>query len=165
MNGLPKSDRVKVYGPEYVSRELRLEGLVKHPRTYTSRELRQRPRVSVDEVPVICGTGRLKQPPARLEGVRLRDLLEEAEIVIEAHEDPNRILIVASGNDGYRALFSWHEIFNSPAGDRLLAVLEKNGEPLEDSEGELCLVSAGDSRPGPRRIRYLSRILVRKIEI
>ena len=71
--------------------------------------------------------------------------------------------MVATGNDGYRALFSWHELFNAPLGEGVIVVLAKDGLPLGDDEGELCLVSARDERPGPRRVRYLKSVDVRRI--
>jgi hypothetical protein len=68
-----------------------------------------------------------------------------------------------TGKDGYRALFSWHELFNGPGGDGVMVALEKDGQPLGADEGKLCLVSFKDERPGPRRIRYLASVDVRRL--
>ena len=112
---------------------------------------------------ILCGSGKVKDVPRTVAGVLLRDLLDEAQIRLDEHEDPNRTYIVATGNDGYKALFSWHELFNSPVGEGVLIALTKDGKPLGDGEGRLCLVSTRDERPGPRRIRYLSSVDVRRI--
>jgi hypothetical protein len=153
-----------VYGPEYVSTAVRIEGFVDNPCTFTAEALRQRPQVVVKDVDILCGSGKLKEAGLEYSGVLLRDLLEEAQIRLEEHEVPNRTYIVATGTDGYRALYSWHEIFNSPIGEGLIVVLTKNGQVLGEKEGELCLVSTRDERPGPRRIRYLSRVEVLRLE-
>jgi len=163
MKNMPATVRSKVYGSEYVSREFAVEGFVARPRTFTAAELRLRPQVAVGDVPLLCGSGKVKDANRTLTGVLLRDILDDADIRIETHEDPNRTFIVATGTDGYSALFSWHEIFNTAVGDGILVSLEKDGQPLDEKEGELCLVSTRDERPGPRRIRYLSRIDVRRL--
>jgi hypothetical protein len=161
---MPPGVRQKVYGPEYVSTAVRIEGFVDNPCTFTAEALRQRPQVVVKDVDILCGSGKLKEAGLEYSGVLLRDLLEEAQMRLEEHEVPNRTYIVATGTDGYRALYSWHEIFNSPIGEGLIVVLTKNGQVLGEKEGELCLVSTRDERPGPRRIRYLSRVEVLRLD-
>jgi DMSO/TMAO reductase YedYZ molybdopterin-dependent catalytic subunit len=161
---MPPGVRQKVYGPEYVSTAVQIVGYVDNPCTFTAEALRQRPQVIIKDVDILCGSGKLKEEGLTYTGVLLRDLLEEAQMQLEEHEVPNRTYIVATGTDGYRALYSWHEIFNSPQGDGLIVVLTKNGQVLGEKEGELCLVSTRDERPGPRRIRYLSRIEVCRLE-
>lgn len=164
MINMPPGVRQKVYGPEYVSTAVRIEGFVDNPCTFTAEALRQRPHVVVKDVDILCGSGKLKEAGLEYSGVLLRDLLEEAQMRLEEHEVPNRTYIVATGTDGYRALYSWHEIFNSPIGEGLIVVLTKNGQVLGEKEGELCLVSTRDERPGPRRIRYLSRVEILRLE-
>lgn len=164
MINMPPGVRQKVYGPEYVSTAVRIEGFVDNPCTFTAEALRQRPQVVVKDVDILCGSGKLKEAGLEYSGVLLRDLLEEAQMRLEEHEVPNRTYIVATGTDGYRALYSWHEIFNSPIGEGLIVVLTKNGQVLGEKEGELCLVSTRDERPGPRRIRYLSRVEVLRLD-
>lgn len=163
MINMPPGTRQKVYGPQYVSTAFSIEGFVDNPRSFTAAELRQRPQVTVQDVDILCGSGKVKETGLIYSGVLLRDLLEEAHMRLEEHEVPNRTYIVASGTDGYYALYSWHEIFNSPQGEGLMVVLTKNGQVLGEKEGELCLVSTRDERPGPRRIRYLSKVEVCRI--
>ncbi|WP_304223214.1 molybdopterin-dependent oxidoreductase [Gracilinema caldarium] len=163
MINMPPGTRQKVYGQQYVSTAVRIEGLVDNPCTFAAADLRQRPQVTIRDVDILCGSGKLKEEGLIYSGVLLRDLLEEARMRLEEHEVPNRTYIVASGTDGYYALYSWHEIFNSPQGEGLIVVLTKNGQILGEKEGELCLVSTRDERPGPRRIRYLSKVDVCRI--
>lgn len=164
MIDMPPGVRQKVYGPEYVSTSVTIEGYVDNPCTFTAEALRQRPQVLIRDVDILCGSGKVKEEGLTFSGVLLRDLLQEARIRLEEHEVPNRTYIVAIGTDGYKALYSWHEIFNTPVGEGLIVVLRKNGQVLGETEGELCLVSTKDERPGPRRIRYLIRIEVCRLD-
>ena len=163
MKDIRPTTRVKVHGPEYVTTSVEIAGYVRNPRSYSTSELSVMEQTRIEGFVILCGSGKVKDQARSLRGVLLRELLDVADIVLDDHEAPNRTFIVATGADGYVSLFSWHEIFNSTLGDGILVALEKDGEPLDENEGELCLVSSGDERPGPRRVRYLSKIEVRRI--
>lgn len=60
-------------------------------------------------------------------------------------------------------VFSWSELFNSAVGDQVLVIFESDGKPLRDDEGRIALISAADLRTGPRHVKWLQDIEVRKI--
>ncbi|HAP43478.1 MAG: hypothetical protein A2087_03365 [Spirochaetes bacterium GWD1_61_31] len=155
MINLPPGTRRKLYGAEYSSDRLRVFGFVERAREFTVDELWRRPRQERRIEGLLCGSGKVKSGPQRLSGILLRELIDEAGVRLEEHELPNRTWLRVSGRDGYATMFSWHEIWNSPLGDGVIVALEKDGRPLGESEGRLCLVSTLDLRTGPRRIRYL----------
>lgn len=57
---------------------------------------------------------------------------------------------------------TWSELFNSPVGDGVLVYFEKDGVPLADNEGRIAMVSSKDLRPGPRHVKWLQSIEVRR---
>jgi hypothetical protein len=65
--------------------------------------------------------------------VRLVDLLGEAEIRQDARNAVRRTYVVATASDGYVAIFSWGELFNTAVG------------------------------AGVRRVKWLSRIEVKRL--
>ncbi|MFQ3547551.1 MAG: hypothetical protein SNJ56_04375, partial [Termitinemataceae bacterium] len=127
MIDMPPGVRNKVYGPEYVSTAVLVEGFVNDPRQFTAAELRTWPQVTIEGIDILCGSGKLKESGVFYQGVLLRDILDQSQVRLEEHEVPNHTYIVASGTDGYRVLYSWHEIYNSPQGEGIVVVLTKNG--------------------------------------
>jgi hypothetical protein len=88
-------------------------------------------------------------------GVLLRDVLKKAG-VDEGRDRRTRLGVVeAIATDGYRASFSWGELFNSPAGEQILVIATQDGRQIDTSEGPLALRALGDVRPGPRHVRNL----------
>ena len=85
----------------------------------------------------------------RLVGCLLRDVLDRAGLVETRRFDLRRSVVIATASDGYRAVFSWAELYLSPIGDGAMIVYERDGAALPDSEGPLALVSLKDTRPGP----------------
>jgi hypothetical protein len=67
-------------------------------------------------------------------------------------------------HDGYEVTFSWHELFNTPVGERVLVAFERAGEPLGVEDGAPVLFSAADILPAPRHVKRLARIVARVIQ-
>ena len=69
----------------------------------------------------------------------------------------------AIATDGYRAVFSWGELFNTDAAEQVLVITAKDGQPLSAVEGPLALRALADRRPGPRHVRNLCAIVARAL--
>ena len=93
-------------------------------------------------------------------GVLLRDFLLKngLENVPSRSLRNTRIEIVAK--DGYKATFSWGEIFNNPTGSQVLLITKQDGKYLDIQEGPLAIRSLGDIRPGARHVRNICAISV-----
>lgn len=97
-------------------------------------------------------------------GVLLKDVLAAATGLFGPNDRGSRLASVeAVATDGYRALFSWGELFNSPAGAQALVVATQDGQPLDAAAGPLALRALGDLRPGPRHVRNLCALVVRPL--
>jgi DMSO/TMAO reductase YedYZ molybdopterin-dependent catalytic subunit len=134
-----------------VSREVRVSGEVQYELALSPEQLR-----------VVAQRRGLAEANG-YGGLRLTDLLQEADIRQDARNALRRTYIVARATDGYVAVFSWGELFNSPIGPRVLVAFERDGQPLRDGEGAIALVSLADVRAGARHVKWLSRIDVRRV--
>ncbi len=148
---------------KFVTREITVTGAVENPLRLGVDELRGFPPQQIGEVPLVCQTGANVGKLENFKGVRLRDILDRAVIRAPGHNDVKKMVIVASASDGYKVVFSWSEVFNSPVGDGVLVFFEKDGLPLADDEGRIAMVSSKDIRTGPRHVKWLKDIEVRKV--
>jgi hypothetical protein len=98
-----------------------------------------------------------------LVGCLVRDVLDRAGLVELRRFDLRRSVVIATASDGYRAVFSWAELYLSPIGEGAMIVYERDGAALPDSESPLALVSLKDLRPGPRHVKWLRSIEVRVV--
>lgn len=134
-----------------VSTQLAVSGEVQRPLILSVTELRE---IGQQKPWVQLGT---------YTGLRLKDLLETAGIREDAPRALRRTYVVAISTDGYQAVFSWGELFNTAAGNSILVATERDGVPLRDGEGRFAMVALADDRPGPRHVKWLSRIDVRRL--
>lgn len=146
-----------------LAKQIFVSGQVQHPLTLGVPELLEFPSEQVSEVQLICQSGANKGQLENLKGVLLRDILTKAEVLAPGHNDVKKMIVVVSATDGYTVVFSWSEIFNSPVGDGVIVFFEKDKAPLADAEGPIALVSRLDTHTGPRHVRWLKSIEVRKV--
>jgi hypothetical protein len=95
-------------------------------------------------------------------GVLLRDVLARAGFGAATDRGARTGVVEAVATDGYRAVFSWGELFNSTPGEQVLVIIGQDGRPLDAAAGPLALRALGDIRPGPRHVRNLCALLVRR---
>jgi len=145
---------------------LRMEGLlevaggVPRPGAFALDALRRMARHDLGPTQVLCYSGRAVAQVDSYAGVRLVDVLDACGFSERPRPELKRCIVAASGDDGYQALFSWNELYNSVIGEKVLVLYEKNGGALEPHLGALCLISANDARLGPRHLRRLERVAV-----
>jgi hypothetical protein len=96
----------------------------------------------------------------RYSGVLLRDVLART-VPADNHRAARTLVFEAVATDGYRAVFTWGEIFNSSAGEQVLVISAQDGRPLGAEQGPLALRALADLRPGPRHVRNLCGLVVR----
>jgi DMSO/TMAO reductase YedYZ molybdopterin-dependent catalytic subunit len=119
----------------------------------------------VEDVRQIKTEGKAKdgEQTRRYTGVLLRDVLTSAKPIEKERHDLRRSVVIATATDGYQAVFSWAELFLSPIGEGALIIFERDGAPLAASEGPIALVSLGDMQPGPRHVKWLAKIEIRRL--
>jgi hypothetical protein len=97
----------------------------------------------------------------RYGGVLLRDVLGGVLSGGAGRRDVRAATVEALATDGYRAAFSWGELFNSSAGDQVLVITTQDGVALDALQGPLALRALADLRPGPRHVRNLCALTLR----
>ena len=115
-------------------------GNVPRPVTLTTEDLAKMPRARI----------------AAYDGVWLHEILTKAGL--EPGTD-RAGYIVASGSDGYRAVFSLAEADPTVTDTQILVADKANGQALTGRDGSFRLVVPGDIR-GVRSVRQLNRIEV-----
>jgi DMSO/TMAO reductase YedYZ molybdopterin-dependent catalytic subunit len=133
-------------------------------RTFTLRDFATLPQTELTETHDVGTSRRQETLQVKWSGVLLRDVLAAADFHEKEQRDFRRTLIVARARDGYVALFTWGELYNTKLGDSILVITSKDGKPLPESEGPYALRALGDIKPGPRHVKWLQQIEVSTIQ-
>ncbi|HMN82050.1 MAG TPA: hypothetical protein PKA20_19290 [Burkholderiaceae bacterium] len=140
------------------TRSVGIDGWVHKPFVCDPDTLAGHPACHGFEFTVICTLDGAHGGPQRYHGVPLAPLIERAAPAFEQRTDFKRVIVVAEGIDGYRAVFSWAEIFNTDVGGGVVLAWED-----EHPESPFALVSRHDHATGPRFVRGLRTVSVVKL--
>ena len=143
-----------------------VDGNVENRLSLTVADLRRLPVQQIDDVRQVRVGGAAAPDTGvtrRYAGVLLRDVIAAAKPVEKERHDLRRSIVVATATDGYVAVFSWAELFLSPIGDGAMVVFERDGAPLAANEGPFAIVSLKDTQPGPRHVKWLERLELRRV--
>ena len=144
------------------SESIAITGNVENTLSLTIKDLQQMNVVNGTDFKVVSTSGEVRKEFKTYKGVLLSELLDKAKIVLQSPKEKGKIYFVATATDGYTAIFSYHEIFNNPAGDKVLVLFEENGKEI-NKDGAFVLISGTDRITGARHIKWLKSIEVKKI--
>lgn len=154
---LTADDSARFYSPG-----LTVKGEVRFPLSLTVDSLKKMRTFGLDSFNVVCQSGATMSRSVKTRGVLLKDIIEKASIIQTSHKDRN-FYIVARATDGYKATFSWAELFNNATGENTFVIFEENGRPITE-KGAMVLNCTNDSKTGVRHVIWLSSIEVNRVE-
>jgi DMSO/TMAO reductase YedYZ molybdopterin-dependent catalytic subunit len=152
-------DSVNVIAEPAVEGALILSGRFQRPLSFDLERLKAYESVLAASFDLRCyTTNRFIRSVEPYRGVRLTTLISEAGLPNEVPGEFKRTVFVAVGHDGYVVTFSWHELFNTPIGEKVLVAYECGGRALDAEDGAPILFSGSDILPAPRHVKRLARI-------
>lgn len=151
------------FAADLVSEQVVVSGPLKTLLTLRVDDLRAFPAADIQSVSVTRRVDK-DEVASTVRGVKLTAALDRAGFVGSDQNEWKHTVVLATATDGYQVVFSWPELFNTDVGAGALLVFERDGQPLADREGRIALVSAKDTRSGPRSVRSLARLEVRVLK-
>lgn len=148
----------------FVTESVTVAGAVKTPLALRVEDLKKFPVQAAPDFEMTCLDGAKLGKVGGLKGALLRDIIDKAKLDAPGHNDVKRMYVVATASDGYKVVFSWAELFNSTLGDGVLVYYEKNKQALGNDEGRIAMVSLRDTKTGPRHVKWLKSIDVKRFD-
>jgi hypothetical protein len=143
---------------------LMIEGAVVKPITIKFEDLKAYKSVSLDGLVILNHKMERKSSLKEIKGVLLKDVLDKAEFSVNSPRVLSEFYIVCIADDGYKVVFSWNEIFNSPTGDHALIVTDSNGASSITKKEGILLVVPTDKATGRRYVKNLSKISIQQVK-
>jgi len=137
---------------------LRICGRGEIPVAISPADIHAMETVEITDHPLICGSGEPRGSISHCRGVLLTDIIGKADVIAPEHNDTKKMYVIAASDDGYKTVFSWPELFNSPVGEGIMVLIEKDGVALYEAFGGVDLLSTRDILSGPRYVRRLSTV-------
>ncbi len=137
-----------------------IDGVMVKPTTFTLESLSKYKIISIDSMTVYNHLMQRRSVVKGIKGVLLKDILNDAMEHPDLPKAVNNVYILCEAEDGYQALYSWNELFNGPAGDSTIIILEKNGKKGNDQDGSIAMLTSTDHATGKRFVKGLKKITI-----
>ncbi|KQR91520.1 hypothetical protein ASG01_14230 [Chryseobacterium sp. Leaf180] len=143
---------------------IKVFGAVKNSITFNIDDLDKLPKTRVKDLVIYNPVGEIKDILSGMRGVLLKNALSAIQYDYEKPRELNEFYFVLKASDGYKAVFSWNEIYNTEAGNQYFIITEIQGKTLDQIPNRIIFLSAADLKTGRRYIKGLSEIEVKKAD-
>lgn len=141
-----------------------IKGTVKQSLEVTTQELEAYPEVHIDSIVI---TNQLRRPLHTLmniAGVSLKKILDNITIDNPSPKDLSSYYFEFVASDNYTIVFSWNEIFNTPTGEHIFIIMEKDGKKIKEQSDRISMLVATDFATGRRYLKGLKYIIIKKAD-
>ncbi|HNE93945.1 MAG TPA: hypothetical protein PKZ66_07490 [Chitinophagaceae bacterium] len=123
-------------------------------------EIAKTPSVQLKDI-VITNHLNVPQLTAKnLKGFLLKEILSKVILNEPLPRKYSEFYFTFIAQDSFTAVFSWNEIFNSPTGNNLFIITQKDGKSVTEMPESVLILTATDFTTGRRYIKKLSAIIV-----
>jgi hypothetical protein len=140
-----------------------VEGKVQHAVTFTMAALDTFKIKSLPDVVITNHVGVVKNTLVQLKGVLVKDILAGVPLQNENPKVLSEFYFIFVATDKYKVVFSWNEIFNSPAGDNFYIITSEGGKKLKEMDGRISILCVTDFKTGRRDLKNLDKIIVERV--
>lgn len=127
-------------------------------------QLRNLPQQQLDSLRIYNHAGSYRSTLQQIKGVLLKDILKEVRFGEGSPKELSEYYLIAKAKDGYKVVFSWNELFNSPLGDKVLLVTNISQASQGKQKDGFALLSPKDIATGRRYVKDLESIQIRRID-
>lgn len=131
--------------------------------TLTFEKITAFPEQSLDSLRIYNHAGKYRSTLKGIKGVLLKEVLKNVPLGEESPKVLSEYYLVCMAADGYKVVFSWNELFNTPIGDSVLVVTNIREASGREQEDELALVSPKDIATGRRYVKQLQTVKLVRI--
>jgi hypothetical protein len=142
--------------------EIEVSGDVNANKKITLEDIRKLTAHEIEDVVITNHLGEKKSEAKGLRGILFKDLLQSVDFKAESPRVLSEFSIICKANDGYTVVYSWNELFNSPVGESVFIITEKEGKKMGEMNDSILMLSSKDYKTGRRHLKALAKIEIKR---
>lgn len=143
-----------------VSESVKISGLVKNSFIISAKNLKG---FKTHEVNLHKDSSTSSSVKNIFTGILLKDILDSAKVNLPTKKSRGEFIVYIKATDGYKVVYAYNELYYGPAALNTWLVFQKNGEDLL-SDGRFVIHCASDSVSGPRHVKWVQSIEIKRVE-
>lgn len=118
--------------------------------------------VKVNDLVITNHLGEKKGEARKMKGVLIKEVLKDLSLKEDNPKLFSEFYFTFIASDGYKAVYSWNELFNSPTGDHVYIIVSKDGISAKEMKERILVLNTTDFKTGRRYIKGLQQIVVNR---
>ncbi len=139
-----------------------VSGNLKSPTIIQLNQLLGMPMESLPDLTITNHLGEVKGVAKNMKGILLKSILENLSYDVQGPKQLSEFYFILIATDGYKVVYSWNELFNNDAGNKVYLITEKDGKSIRASNERILIAHFSDLKTGRRYIKGLQQILVKR---
>lgn len=139
-------------------------GAVKQEMKFNLNDLSSYKQIKLDSFIVYNHLMERKRTVEGITGTSLKEVLSNVALNASNPKLYSEFYFTCIASDGYKVVFSWNEIFNTPVGDQLLIITASDGIIASKADDRIAIVSAADKATGRRYLKNLETIRIERVQ-
>lgn len=139
-----------------------ISGNLKTPSIIHFKQLLTLPAISLPDLTITNHLGEVKGVAKNMKGVLLKSVLENLSYEVPGPKQLSEFYFILIATDGYKVVYSWNELCNNDAGNKVYLITEKDGKSMRTSNERILIAHFSDFKTGRRYIKGLEQIIVKR---
>lgn len=144
--------------------EFTISGRVQKEINFSLADLSQFEDQPIADLVITNHLGIKKGTSQRMSGIPIKTILENVKFDVESPKVLSELYFVFEAIDGYKAVYSWNEIYNSSTGENIYLVTQKDGKMINEMEDRILVICTSDFKTGRRNLKGLSKIRIERVD-
>ena len=141
-----------------------VRGEIKNSQTFTLVTIQQYPATDLHQVTTLNHLGQTMSVLNNVKGVLLKDLLKGIQLNLAKPNQVYAFYLECVATDGYKTVFTWNELMNSPDGEQIYIMTGKDGKPFTGLDDRICILQLKEPGKGHLNIKGLQQITIQSVK-
>lgn len=141
-----------------------ITGAVKQETKFSLKDYASYKQSTLDSFVVYNHLMERKRTVNHITGISLKEVLSKVGLNVSNPKLYSEFYFTCIASDGYKVVFSWNELFNTPVGEEVLIVTASDGTTADKREDRIAIVSPADKATGRRYLKNLETIRVERAQ-
>jgi len=141
-----------------------LRGEIKNPQNITMAGLSEFKTKDLNDVVTINSQGEERGTYKAVKGVLLKDVLQKVQLNMAKPSQQYGFYVECTATDGYKTVFTWNELMNTPNGENIFIVTARDGKAIANLDDRIAILQLTEPGKGHLNIKAVQQITILSVK-
>ncbi|MFI5156070.1 MAG: hypothetical protein ACHQEM_07785 [Chitinophagales bacterium] len=141
-----------------------LRGEIKNPQNITMATLAEFKAKDLNDVTNYNHLGEAHGMYKSVKGILLKDVLQKVQLNMTSPKQLYGFYVECTATDGYKTVFTWNELMNTPNGENIFIVTARDGKDMANLDDRIAILQLAEPGKGHLNIKAVQQITILSVK-